>query len=311
MCCTNGSLWGGVEFINWWRRSSTAPALVTDGPLPDAEVFAGESRLFDESQVGMRLTLGWWGDACQSWGLMGRWYLLQDAEYRFQDASNGDFTLARPFFNLSVDQQNQIIGNDSLDVALDNPGTIDIRGNSTLQGGDLLLRYNTHRDCYGTRDFLFGYSTVMIDEDLLIRSVSTLQGVDVEVTDTFATQNRFHGATFGLLSQTHFECITFEMLGKFSFGSMEQTAIIAGTFDGEPGGLLAQENNSGVFQKDVFAVAPEFGVNMIYHPTPCLDINVGYSVLYWSSVAQATELIDPLLLTRRSSSATTITSRTG
>ena len=42
-------------------------------------------------------------------------------------------------------------------------------------------------------------------------------------------------------------------------------------------------------------MAPEFGVNMIYHPTPCLDINVGYSVLYWSSVAQATELIDPLL----------------
>ena len=85
------------------------------------------------------------------------------------------------------------------------------------------------------------------------------------------------------------------MLGKVAMGNMAQTARVAGSFDGAPNGLLAQQNNSGTFSQDVFAVAPEVGLNLIYRPTPCLDINFGYSFLYWSSVAQATELIDPLL----------------
>ena len=295
MCCST-NLWCGVEFINWWHRSSVAPTLVTDGPLPAANVFAGNERLFDESRPGMRLSMGWWNPNASSWGLLARYYMVADAEYLFNQTGDGvNVILSRPFYNLSA-LGGTPIGNDSLDVAFGgDPGTIRIAGQSTLQGGDILGRHTIQETANGSLDVMCGYTTALIDEDLLIRSDSVIQAANIVVTDQFSTQNRYHAGTVGMLSRSHYDCITVEMLGKISFGGMDQTARVSGTFDGQPGGLLAQPGNSGEFNNNVFVVAPEVALSMVYQPTPNLDITFGYSVLYWSSVAQATELIDPLL----------------
>lgn len=291
-----GNVWGGVEFIHWWHRSSVAPPLATDGPLPTANVFAGNERLFDESRSGMRLSLGWWNPQCNRWGLMARYYMVADAEYLYEQSGDGvTMNLSRPFYNLSASGGSPI-GNDSFDVAFGgDPGTIRIAGQSTLQGGDILGRHTLKESRNGSLDLMLGYTMALIDEDLLIRSESQLQGGNVVVTDQFSTTNRFHAGAVGVVARSHYDCITLEFLGKLSFGGMDQTARVSGTFDGQPGGLLAQPDNSGEFNNNVFVVAPEVGLNMVYQPTPCLDVLFGYSLLYWSSVAQATELIDPLL----------------
>jgi hypothetical protein len=145
-------------------------------------------------------------------------------------------------------------------------------------------------------DLLFGYTTALINQDLLISSANQIGAASVAVSDLFSTENEFHALTAGVLAQRRFGCLTLEMLGKISFGNMHQTAALRGDSTTEPGaGLLVRSNNSGEFSDDVFAVAPELGINLIYSPSPCLDLTVGYSFLYWSSVAQSVDLIDPLL----------------
>ena len=59
-----------------------------------------------------------------------------------------------------------------------------------------------------------------------------------------------------------------------------------------PGGLLAVGSNSGRFERDQFAVVPQVDATLGYQVTSWLRVHVGYSFLYWSSVARPGDQID-------------------
>lgn len=62
-----------------------------------------------------------------------------------------------------------------------------------------------------------------------------------------------------------------------------------------PGGVFAQQFNSGTFSQDQFTIVPEIGVNLKYAVTSWLQFQLGYSVLYWSNVARPGSQIDTTL----------------
>ena len=58
------------------------------------------------------------------------------------------------------------------------------------------------------------------------------------------------------------------------------------------GGLLALSSNSGVFNSNDWTIVPEFGVNLGWNIRRNLEMHLGYSFLFWSEVARASEQVD-------------------
>jgi hypothetical protein len=58
------------------------------------------------------------------------------------------------------------------------------------------------------------------------------------------------------------------------------------------GGLYALDSNIGDRSRHTFAVVPEGNVNLTFEITSQLKLTVGYTFLYWSSVARPGDQID-------------------
>jgi hypothetical protein len=53
-----------------------------------------------------------------------------------------------------------------------------------------------------------------------------------------------------------------------------------------------QSSNAGGFERDAFAVVPEFGATLGCQLTPLVRASVGYTFLYWSDVFRPEDQID-------------------
>ncbi len=62
--------------------------------------------------------------------------------------------------------------------------------------------------------------------------------------------------------------------------------------DAEPAGLFARPFNQGVFTRDKFAAVLEYDGRLTYNFTPAVQVYVGYTVLFLSSVQRPGEAID-------------------
>jgi len=101
-------------------------------------------------------------------------------------------------------------------------------------------------------------------------------------------------------------------LTKVHLGNMNQRYSIAGRSTNDVGGagapaqfnngFLAQEGNSGTYERDVFTFVPEANFKLAYRFRPNVLLSVGYSFLYFDRVALNGSVIDravdgPLLAT--------------
>ena len=182
-------------------------------------------------------------------------------------------------------------------------GSVDINGFSELLGADAFFRFALYDDGCRRVDFIGGYQHSRIDERLQIQAAANVAGVFSQtILDSFATENEYHAGTVGWMTETGRGCWKLTSLVKVGFGTMSQTAVLTGrnvvTTFGNPvpvvadEGLFVQSTNRGTFSQDVFSVAPEINVNYVCHVTENLDVNIGYSFLYWTHVAQPGHLID-------------------
>lgn len=312
--------WGQVELLLWWRRGRNFPPLVTSSPNgtagtdagvlgePGTVILFGSETTGDQARTGGRITLGRWLDSCQIWGVEGRYFAVDDAPVSFSADSTGDPILARPFFNVATGLQ------DARLVAFPSvvTGDVHLESRSDMQAADVTFRRLLGRTSCWRFDGLVGYFFSRIDEDLRIVSNTTSidqggtipVGTTSQLTDVFDTQNEFHGAQVGVLSEFRQGCWRVDLLGKLSLGNMHQIVSIAGqsvtTVPGETPvvdnqGLLALDSNSGLFARDVFAVVPELGINVAYSIHPCIDLTLGYSLVYWSRVAQPGDQVNLLI----------------
>jgi hypothetical protein len=48
----------------------------------------------------------------------------------------------------------------------------------------------------------------------------------------------------------------------------------------------------GTYDRDQFVVIPEVGANLGWHISECVDFNIGYTFVYYSSIARPGDAID-------------------
>ncbi len=316
-CCApacnlfGGGFWVDVDFLLWWRDKRVFPALVTtqpnDGVVPGATVLFGGA--VDESaRPGGRLEFGLWLDPCQRTAVGARYLAVADASISPEYTSNDLAFLARPFTDVSTDPDTATafsVFNSAAQPAT--TGRLGLRSDSEIQAGDVFFYWKVRQYACASFGLLAGYQYAEIDEDLFIESLTRSGGVtaaaqSIAVTDLFDAQNEFHGGMFGLRGDYRCGRVGVELLGRFGFGNMRQSILIAGsttTTDASgqvstrASGLLAQAlTNGGLHEQDKFSYMNEAGVKLAFYPVERLKLSLGYSLMYWSSVLRPGQEID-------------------
>lgn len=310
--CDCSRNWFRFEYLMWFSRGRNTPPLVTSSPagtpqadagvigapLGTTEILYGNDPIGTDIRSGGRLTLSHlfadgitYGDV-RFWG-------VEDSSETFAITSANRPIIARPFFNTIIQ------ANDAFLVAfpgLTAPGSIRVTAKNDLIGADAYVRRNLWDDECGSLDVLGGYQFSRLDDSLLISSSSTTVAVPgipggtvLDVTDSFRTQNEFHGASAGVLARSYRGAITLEALAKIAIGSMRQQVDVQGTRSfpaGTSGGLLALPSNIGTRDRNEFTFVPEINVNILYDLDESWRLFGGYSFIYWNNVVLAGNQID-------------------
>ena len=167
--------------------------------------------------------------------------------------------------------------------------------------------------CEGNLDFLLGYRYLRLADNLQIgQSVTSTDteegsvpvGTQFASSDGFRTLNQFNGADLGADAQWHSCGWSLDLLMKLGLGNTASHVSINGattiTEPGAaatnyPGGFLAKQSNIGNYSHDEFTVLPELGATVGYDVTCHLRLTLGYTLLFWSSVARPGDQIDTTL----------------
>lgn len=314
-CCLNRWYVRG-EYLLWWIRPPRFPALATTGTeasqgdlgAPGTVVlFGGGTEHYDPFSGG-RLTVGWWCDPCQKWGIEFSGFVLGQQSIKFAADSSQFPIITRPFFNINEGREDSEI-TARPGVA---SGALLINAPSQLWGAELNVRCNLCGGCCWRLDSLTGFRYLDLRESVNItESVTVLQadpfravGDHALVFDDFATRNQFYGGQLGLDWEWRHNRWIVDVRAKLGLGVTHQTITInggqvvtraAGGQETFVGGLLALPSNIGRFERNRFSVVPELGVNIGYQFTDHLTAYVGYTFLDWTNVVRPGDQIDRVL----------------
>lgn len=317
-CLGYGRFWVTTEALLWWMKGERLPPLVTTSPVgtplnqagvlgaDNTTVLFGNSTVNNNPQGGFRINAGYWLDCNRRWGIEGDFFMLSSQTTGFNAASNGDSILARPFFDVTTNQNSSEI------AAFPGlaRGTISANALTTgLIGAGALFRANLCCGCCYRIDWLGGYrylnfsDRLNIDETITNTSVSNfvVPGTTLAVGDRFDTRNTFNGFNTGLSAQFQRGAWALQGLAMIAVGDNHRIVNIDGattvTVPGLPsvtnnGGLLALPSNIGRYSSDNVAVIPQFGANLYYQITPWMRATVGYTFLLWPHVVRSADAID-------------------
>lgn len=325
---SRGRIYGRAEYLLWWLDGFHVPPLVTTSPAgtpqaqagvlgePGTTVLYGNSEILSDSRNGLRFTAGTWLGDYQDVAIEGDVFFFEDASTSFSATGvDGAPILARPFFDvLNATESAALVAFPGLVE-----GTVTVNASSDFDGAGLRLRKALCcKDIGGACnacnpsgppvmpssvsriDLIAGYRYLNLDEQLTI-SAGTNTLLTVPVTqdtafDRFRTSNEFHGGDIGFIWEWESAQWSLELLSKMAIGSTrQQVSISGGTTVGGisgTGGLLALPSNIGTYNRNIFSVVPELGVNLGYKITPRLRATAGYTLIYWAHVARPGDVID-------------------
>jgi hypothetical protein len=330
-------VWGSADYLMWWvRKGETPPLVVTGSPAdafpgaldqPHTRILFGDHGLDYGKFNGRRLNVGGWLDDEGTLGVEAGGLLLERRSVQFSahGDANGQPFLATPFVNAVTGNDNvyfisQNFADPSISAML--TGGVGIFSATRLWGWDVNGVASLVRTDEWKVNGLVGFRQLSLREDLShVTTVSNLApggaslflttpvepGFTVTTSDSFGTSNLFNGAQVGARIDRRWGVFILEVTGKVALGSMHQEATIQGlTSTTAPlpvtqavGGIYAQASNIGHYNRDVFAVVPELGVNFAVNVTSNIRARVGYTFLYASSVARPGEQIDTALNVNR------------
>ena len=128
---------------------------------------------------------------------------------------------------------------------------------------------------------------------------------DIYITkDEFSTKNNFYGGQFGLVWQYNWNCFSISAKGKIALGATCENLVINGrllTNDYNdfgsvleyPGGYFGLPTNIGKYSQTKFAAIPEFNLSFGYTLFNWMEIKLGYTFMYVSSILRPSKQIDP------------------
>ena len=315
--------WIRGEYLLWGISSQNLPPLLTGenepirgpdqaGVLPVSPILFGEEEAWDRARSGGRVALGFWFPRRCNWGLDGGAFMLGHRATRFEASSdaNGSPVMARPYFQPAFG--GEAAGEAAQLVSYPDllSGRISYASSTRLWGADMNLRHRLNCGPRWWLDGFAGYRHVQLNDTLDIREdLTNLQFTPGAgetqrfiVHDHFSTRNRFNGGQIGLEGEVKILRRWF-IAGnaKLAIGSVRQIVNIdgsttfvnssEGTVTGR-GGLYALVSNIGRYERNEFAVVPEFGIKIGFDINDHWRVYAGYNVLYISSVVRAGDQID-------------------
>jgi hypothetical protein len=328
--CGDGHLWwANAEYLLWWTKSGPAPTLVTTGPASTfgvvgadgTQILSGGSLDYGVSS-GARFQTGLWFCECQTFGIDVGFFFLGDTVSNFLAVSNssGSPVLSRPFTGAITGQATV----EQVAFPGEQAGSVAVHSTSRLLGADTNLLWNPRYLCWSGPccgnwrwGFSLGFRYLNLKENLGIAEDFTDLGTVVtrhQLTDSFKTTDNFYGGQLGTNLEWKRGPWTLDVRAKVALGTTNQKASIAGSEldtslnSGQQvsfnSGLLALPSNIGSFNRNVFSVVPEVGMNLSYQLCPNWRLFVGYNFLYWNNVARPGAVIDTVVNTTQQSGGT-------
>jgi hypothetical protein len=322
--------WFRLDYLLWWTRSGPMPPLLTTGPdtatiiggltQPGTQVVFGGSQNYD-TRSGLRLDLGWWFDKDQHCGLEFDYFRIGRSSTGVNGAADasGNPVLAQPLVNPTTGQEFTEV------IAL--PGLLTggamITTHSRLQGWEINALLRTGREEPLSFGLLAGFRTASLDESLqmgttfasLTGGFLTFEGQPVGASsslatfDSFQAQTHFYGPQVGGRVEWSYGRLAVAGLAKVAFGDSQELVRIVGASSlitpgaatvTVPGGVLAQTTNIGDHFRHDFAVMPEAGLQIGCQVARNIEVHLGYTFLYWSSVVrpgdQVNRIVNPTLI---------------
>ena len=309
--------WARTEYLLWWSKGMNAPPLVTTGPTTETgalgqagtTIVFGDQALNQDVRSGGKISFGFFPWENPSRSIEVNYLGLAQERTSFSASNLAGMVLSRPFFNLQPATGDARQDSQFVATPADLNGTINIQADTDFQSGELLFRQLLIDRPDYSLNFLLGYRFTRLDDSLLISEDITVTGTGtgqtigttIDLYDLFDTTNDFHGANLGFAASYQQPGWSVDVLMKVAFGSTRSTITIDGqttsTVPGSgaatsAGGLLAMPSNIGRYQEDHFTAIPELGATFRYQISPRVHATLGYSLIYWSKVARATEQID-------------------
>ncbi|MCC9602977.1 BBP7 family outer membrane beta-barrel protein [Stieleria sp. JC731] len=314
-----GGFWARAEYLYWDRTGAEFPVLVTtsDSGTDRADagvlgsfsttVFGGTDYL-GEQESGGRYSIGFWWDHSHDLGLEFTYTNLGDQNVSFAANSNSQSILARPFVNVDTGFEDARL----LAFPSEVSGNIQINADSSFQMFDLSIRRSISNYQSAPVYLSLGYRSANLDESVQVVDVSNsltgaTQGISLTSTDSFRTENEFHGVRVGLSNDMPIiylpliDGVVLGIDGSIGVGQTNRRTVIAGqsvTQNGlgqsatTTGGLLAQSTNIGTHESDSFGTLHDLSLRLTKTFSRNLTATLGYSVYGWSDVGRAAEQID-------------------
>jgi hypothetical protein len=264
----------------------------------------------------MRLTVGGWITPCQTFGIEGSGFLLEQRSVRFGAASdaNGNPPLYIPaiFNNGTKSIEDRLLISQPLTNGQINVGNLLWASTTRLWGAELNGVFCGWSHCCWEGSFLAGFRYAGLEESLglnatntntLITTAEVNPGpITTTIADRFQTRNNFYGGQIGAKVAYRWEFLSVELIGKLALGDTNEAISVNGIstltgsgapFQGTfPGGLFAQPSNIGYRTHDQFTVIPELEVKVGCDILPGLRVFVGYDIMYWNQVVRPGSQID-------------------
>lgn len=191
-------------------------------------------------------------------------------------------------------------------LAGDYTGGVAASADTNLWGFDANVRLPCYNFLFTVNDALVGFRYAELEENLNVDyRVTFADASTLAVSDAVRTRNQFYGGQVGLDSVIGGDYgFGAHLITKLAVGGMRQQVELTGsnTFGGpglpndvQAAGLFARPANQGVFSRDKFACVMEYDGRLTYNFTPSVQVYVGYTVLFLSSVQRPGEAIDPVI----------------
>ena len=281
---------------------------------PGTQILFGDQSVDLNPFNGMRLSLGWSLDNEGRWNIEGNYFVLERRQSFFNPpaSSDGSVVYARPIFDTLSGKE--IAELDAMPGFF--TGATSIATSSRLFGWEVNASYSAVRQNGFSWDLLGGFRALDLNEGIMIRDNMTQlapgfltfqglpipDGASLSDFDSFGAANHFWGPQIGTRFDWQTDLLHVSLVTKLAMGVTEQLVTINGGTSvlgpggalvaSQPGGILALPTNIGRHVSDQFTVVPEIGLSIGYRITPQIEARIGYTFLYWSSVARPGNQID-------------------
>jgi hypothetical protein len=317
-CCYKECFHIDADYLLWYTRKRSLPALVTQGAptdlapgalgQPGTRTLLDGTGLDDTLHSGVRVTLAADLDQAQVWSVEASGFVLEDKPSTATFTGTGlpgTRVLARPFFDL--DRGIESAAPFSAPGAL--AGSLSVGLDNRFYGADANVRYCYWRSAAydGRVDVLVGGRFLALDEGLSFDegvfglAGSALPGSFMSSSESLRTTNRFYGGQVGLAYEGRAGDVFLNAVGKFAVGQNVQTLTnsatssltdAAGNVTTVPTGLLVQPSNAGRFTHSQTSFVPEVGLTLGYEFNKNLRLAAGYTLIVWTDVLRPEKQID-------------------